>query len=672
MNYHNSKSYSYSTSSDEEKISVRVDSCLLCAQVAITYDCEGNVIKQEPCSEFEEVRKPNWSNDQLFLFLCRSFDLEKKKNYSGLQLDPFPFCGLCELLINSLGDVYTKLDELKNVLRGKIEKAEEVYLRDNLYEKHSNEYLVFRKDALGVAWKNPRKVLESRKRLTSKWNSSSKGASKSRANETVSETPSHVEVPDSEGSRYSSRVLRKRTSPLKYEEPSSEDEVDKVVTKSVTVSPSKTAIKKPTKRKPPKRVKNVDVDTGPLPPVVSPSAPEASASQVEFELQFKPKKRQRGRMEIDQVTGNMTFTINLGNRYKSSQGSLLFKLVKGSDGTEWYECSDCPSTRLPVLSRKENQRGPFRKHYIDFHSKRHKCQLCPEALNNFGLHSQLVKHLASSHEIFSMNSYYKAIGMPYNLKRTLSVRKSCEICQMPYIGSRQHTYKAHLMSHMNEEEKMEALLLGGNRSTYKEIIQPTPHQLENGVVALCTECGSFITKGKQGMRRHYETSHPELVDEKDKDPTPGKGRHLCPYCGNSEYKCKFPSCSQKELGEATLKKHVQEAHGQSEEADNRLLCLDCGKVLASAWCLKQHGLVHSKETPFECHLCPKRFPLKSTLKLHLATKHLVGTEMLKCEQEGCGKLFPNLKYFRTHGRKAHGIFLKGKNKQGNETETSSK
>jgi len=102
FNFKHDSSTSSSEEEEEEKISVRVDSCLLCAQPAVTYDCEGNVIKREPsfCSPGEEEDPgQSWSNEQLFSFLCQGLELKekmKKKNGWGIQLHPFPFCEQCE------------------------------------------------------------------------------------------------------------------------------------------------------------------------------------------------------------------------------------------------------------------------------------------------------------------------------------------------------------------------------------------------------------------------------------------------------------------------------------------------------------------------------------------------------------------------------------------------
>jgi len=124
------------------------------------------------------------------------------------------------------------------------------------------------------------------------------------------------------------------------------------------------------------------------------------------------------------------------------------------------------------------------------------------------------------------------------------------------------------------------------------------------------------------------------------------------------FKCKYPECGQNFDTEPNLKAHILAEHGPSDEATKGVLCFSCGKIFSSTQAEGYHKLVHSKEKAHKCHICTSAFAVKSSLQLHLATNHGVGTETWKCEEESCGRVFSNRKFYQAHRRIKHGVYLK--------------
>ena len=50
-------------------------------------------------------------------------------------------------------------------------------------------------------------------------------------------------------------------------------------------------------------------------------------------------------------------------------------------------------------------------------------------------------------------------------------------------------------------------------------------------------------------------------------------------------------------------------------------CEICFKTFKKNWFLKRHSVVHTKEKPFECHICGLRVSLKDSLRMHIKAKH---------------------------------------------------
>ncbi|ODM89130.1 Zinc finger and BTB domain-containing protein 48 [Orchesella cincta] len=477
------------------------------------------------------------------------------------------------------------------------------------------------------------------------------------------------------------RQLRNRSSQQSYhEEYSSNDEMSPPTPEQISPDSDSNSLDeqpKPKRRRKRKNLPKLRTHDSKIISISKNTAPVKLAKNRKVELlKSTYSGPNAGFLERDPATGNITYSTGYGNRFGSNRTVLLFKHQETPDGKMEFECSECQET-FPVLTQTRKQQQIFRAHYLVAHTDRYNCRLCAASSRSvsFSNREQLLQHLSSYHNIYTMEKYHNA----YKYKQSIPVRevsagsgspraglqKTCNICGMPCSDLRSSEYRNHLFSHMNEEEKLEALSLQGRR--YKELINPTQKQLETGSVSQCQVCGKFITMGKLGLTRHQLESHPGEGALTKVGPPPA----MCNICGlilsskktlethlksqhpngkwDGPFKCKFPGCPHNSTDEPNLKVHVEEEHGQSEEAKNNVMCRSCGKV---------HGNVHTGDKPWKCSICPKAFSVKSSLELHLATKHGIGVEMFKCEVEGCGKLFPLRRYHRFHMRKVHGVFAK--------------
>ncbi|ODM93187.1 putative zinc finger protein [Orchesella cincta] len=226
---------------------------------------------------------------------------------------------------------------------------------------------------------------------------------------------------------------------------------------------------------------------------------------------------------------------------------------------------------------------------------------------------------------------------------------------MPFAGLRQSEIDAHNWSHLGQEERerKEKELLNPDKETYQCQICP---EIVKGKIALlvhekthadsrtvCSICGAAF-KQKRTLDRHMEKVH-------------SGGTWKGPFS------CNYPNCSESLESDSSLLVHVEEEHASSEQARKRIMCLKCGKVLASPWAVKTHGLVHTKERNFHCDICSKTYSLKTTLEDHMAGMHGVGSKCaaFRCEQPGCGAVFRSNVYFKIHLRRIHSIYVgKGK------------
>ncbi|CAL8148613.1 unnamed protein product [Orchesella dallaii] len=411
---------------------------------------------------------------------------------------------------------------------------------------------------------------------------------------------------------------------------------------------------------------------------------EEGVARLEVELPYlkDTADNHNGTMKTDRTKGTVTYTTSYGgNLYKKKTCVMIFKEIKDEEGTlTCYECEMCSQTvpsskrRRFTSMRNMEQRSFFHQHYLRYHTKRFNCLLCPD-LNSVGNGRQeLLDHLKEKHHIGDIQAYSKIRERHSMLRHLNVVQGKCEICEKPFPDFRKKEYRDHRWTHLNEDEKRQVINNRGRH--WNEIHPPSDERLSSGAVNQCQTCGLFISGGRSRLKAH-ELLH--LARE-------GKPSFICFLCGkgfggkqgldlhmkrkhpegkfsDSNLKCNYPNCEVDfggGGGEKELEQHVEEAHGESGEKEERRMCRKCGKVLGSPWACKQHQkVVHSNEKPHQCHICEKRFNIKRSLTDHLAGVHREGTEERRCQVEGCERSFHCGYSFRNHMRSTHSIFVKG-------------
>ncbi|ODM87929.1 hypothetical protein Ocin01_18753 [Orchesella cincta] len=123
----------YSSSSS---ISKEISPCLLCA-----------------CGTKSRIPidKPNHhesTHQQMFNYFCKILGMKEPSKIWNFENEKvFPFCAICKALLNTLVEVYSKLEELERVIKARMNEGEKTFVGDDLYGKCDERYLKFRKEA---------------------------------------------------------------------------------------------------------------------------------------------------------------------------------------------------------------------------------------------------------------------------------------------------------------------------------------------------------------------------------------------------------------------------------------------------------------------------------------------------------------------------------------------
>ena len=144
-----------------------------------------------------------------------------------------------------------------------------------------------------------------------------------------------------------------------------------------------------------------------------------------------------------------------------------------------------------------------------------------------------------------------------------------------------------------------------------------------------------------------------------------------------QYVCTFGECSNRYKFNHYLQNHIRRAH----TLEKPFQCIDCGKTFFTKRDLINHRQTHSDLT-FECEECHKLFNReillkshqrihasnrktfscdfcnfkttnKSYLKSHIRLSHVIKDRTIKCDFEGCPKVFKDKKSMKNHKRAVH-------------------
>ena len=103
----------------------------------------------------------------------------------------------------------------------------------------------------------------------------------------------------------------------------------------------------------------------------------------------------------------------------------------------------------------------------------------------------------------------------------------------------------------------------------------------------------------------------------------------------------------KACGKVFKLKKLLNRHFRTEHAsDNPYTCLQCNRKCRGASELEIHSRIHTKEKPFLCGVCEKRFTQKSHLNDHLAKVHEISEKKHSCDI--CGLVLASAAAVRKH------------------------
>ncbi|ODM97459.1 putative zinc finger protein [Orchesella cincta] len=266
----------------------------------------------------------------------------------------------------------------------------------------------------------------------------------------------------------------------------------------------------------------------------------------------------------------------------------------------------CPSCTLITRNVKSLQAHYYRKHtnfgvgMKDF--------TCPECGRDYGCYETLKKHMKKT------NHSYGDVGEPESLRHNL-----CPHCNERFY------YKHLLITHIAEEcdknPEIKVLSCIRTKSRSGKLVKKVS----------CKVCGKFVRKC--AMNNHLKQHLPEAERE--------QARAICDICGFSSrtetalkshvhrmhkgkgtkkkrVQCQEKDCNKTFSCQEMLNHHLDTVH---RGIDVSVVCDLCGKKLAYKSNLLWHKKTHAAEKIYGCHLCPKRFQDKGTLRKHLIREH---------------------------------------------------
>ena len=118
----------------------------------------------------------------------------------------------------------------------------------------------------------------------------------------------------------------------------------------------------------------------------------------------------------------------------------------------------------------------------------------------------------------------------------------------------------------------------------------------------------------------------------------------------NEFVCHYEDCGQRFKGQKTLNYHLW----KHQKNDKFLVCSfpGCDYKTDLSYRIRDHERTHTGETPFECHLCHKKFTSKRYVRVHTWKEHNVLDQPIVCNKDNCNKQFKTEFSFRAH-QKCH-------------------
>ncbi|XP_072140171.1 uncharacterized protein [Dermacentor andersoni] len=313
-----------------------------------------------------------------------------------------------------------------------------------------------------------------------------------------------------------------------------------------------------------------------------------------------------------------------------------------------------------------------------------KCHLCPQS---FSRRSLLIRHLRvhSGEKPFQCASCSLSFSQKAHLDRHLLVHTGerpfrCHLC--PRSFSQNSLLKDHLRVHTGEQLDQCHLCLRSFSRRSNLSVHLRMHSGERPYY--CTICSkSFVVASH--LKRHMKTKHQDNPEcnggyRHQSSPTTTEDKsqqrllHPCGFCdietgrlfclktrmkvqtGEESFQCL--SCPQTFVRSSYLKRHLHMYTGSKHSS-----CLttteddvfqqgqfqhgdSCDGETGKLSNLKTHIGDHTKERPFQCHLCPQSFSHRSSLIRHLRIHS--GEKPFQCPS--CSLSFSQKAHLDTHLR----------------------